>query len=319
MDKLKMILKDNTFIRHTFFIVFNAILLYILYFLIKNIGSITGGLHHGVLVLMDAFKPLLIGLVLAYLLNPLVSFIDGKLLKLLVRLPDDPIKLEKKKNTRYLISVLISYLFVIAAILAILYGFAVMLIGRISFTNVPNMLQDLMGTAIKYEGTLQTWIQHNIPHDILSDKVTEFTNYLMSWISENMSATTAITFVTSLGGNIVDFVIGIIISIYLMKDKKFFLGLWRKFLHLLLPQKANAVFTETLHDINVVLSRFIRGALLDSLFVAILSSIGLSIMGLEAAVFIGVFAGLANVIPYFGPVLGMIPAFLMGLDRKSVV
>ena len=62
-----------------------------------------------------------------------------------------------------------------------------------------------------------------------------------------------------------------------------------------------------------MLSRFIRGALLDSLFVAILSSIGLSIMGLEAAVFIGVFAGLANVIPYFGPVLGMIPAFLMGL------
>ena len=149
---------------------------------------------------MDAFKPLLIGLVLAYLLNPLVSFVDSKLLKLLVRLPDDPIKLEKKKNTRYLISVLISYLFVIAAILAILYGFAVMLIGRISFTNVPNMLQDLMGTAIKYEGTLQTWIQHNIPHDILSDKVTEFTNYLMSWISENMSATTAISFVTNLGG-----------------------------------------------------------------------------------------------------------------------
>ena len=97
------------------------------------------------------------------MLNPLVSFVDSKLLKLLVRLPDDPIKLEKKKNTRYLISVLISYLFVIAAILAILYGFAVMLIGRISFTNVPNMLQDLMGTAIKYEATLQTWIQHNIP------------------------------------------------------------------------------------------------------------------------------------------------------------
>ena len=108
-------------------------------------------------------------------------------------------------------------------------------------------------------------------------------------------------------------------SIYLMKDKKFFLGLWRKFLHLLLPQKANAVFTETLHDINVVLSRFIRGALLDSLFVAILSSIGLSIMGLEAAVFIGVFAGLANVIPYFGPVLGMIPGFPDGALHRRLL
>ena len=109
MDKLKTILKDNTFIRHTVFIVFNAILLYILSFLIKNLGSITGGLHHGFLVLTDAFKPLLIGLVLAYLLNPLVAFIDGKFLKLLVRLPDDPIKLEKKRNTRYLISVLLTY------------------------------------------------------------------------------------------------------------------------------------------------------------------------------------------------------------------
>ena len=294
MDKLKTILKDNTFIRHTVFIVFNAILLYILYFLIKNLGSITGGLHHGFLVLTDAFKPLLIGLVLAYLLNPLVAFIDGKFLKLLVRLPDDPIKLEKKRNTRYLISVLLTYVFVIAAVLAILYGFAVMLIGRISFTSVPSMLQDLMGTAIKYEATIRSWIQQNIPQDILSDKPTEFTNYLMTWLSENMSATSAITFVTNLSGNIVDFVIGIIISIYLMKDKKFFLGLWRKFLHLVLPQRAHAVFTETLHEINVVLSRFIRGALLDSLFVAILSSIGLSIMGLEAAVFIGVFAGLAN-------------------------
>ena len=188
-----------------------------------------------------------------------------------------------------------------------------MLMGRISFTSVPAMLQDLMGTVVKYEAAIRSWIQHNIPQDILSDKVTEFTNYLMNWLSENMSATSAISFATNLGGNIVDFVIGIIISIYLMKDKKFFLGLWRKFLHLILPQRAHAVFTETLHEINVVLSRFIRGALLDSLFVAILSSIGLSIMGLEAAVFIGVFAGLANVIPYFGPVLGMIPAFLMGL------
>ena len=57
--------------------------------------------------------------------------------------------------------------------------------------------------------------------------------------------------------------------------------------------------------------------MLDALIVAILSSIGLSIMGLPAAVFIGVFAGIANVIPYFGPVIGMIPAFLMGFCTDS--
>ena len=40
-------------------------------------------------------------------------------------------------------------------------------------------------------------------------------------------------------------------------------------------------------------------------------------MGLQASVFIGVFAGIANVIPYFGPVLGMIPAFLMGFCTEG--
>ena len=56
--------------------------------------------------------------------------------------------------------------------------------------------------------------------------------------------------------------------------------------------------------------------MLDALIIAILASIGLSIMGLEGSVFIGIFAGIANVIPYFGPVIGMIPAFLMGLVHR---
>lgn len=56
---------------------------------------------------------------------------------------------------------------------------------------------------------------------------------------------------------------------------------------------------------------------MDALIVSIMSSIGLSIMGLDAAVFIGIFAGIANVIPYFGPIIGMIPAFVMGLCTEG--
>ena len=89
-------------------------------------------------------------------------------------------------------------------------------------------------------------------------------------------------------------------------------------MHLILPQKANAVLAETLHDVNSVLSAFIRGALLDAMFIAILSSIGLSVAGLDFAVFIGCFAGIANVIPYFGPVLGMIPAFIVGTFTEGL-
>jgi len=170
---------------------------------------------------------------------------------------------------------------------------------------------------VSYEDAFRNWIATNMPNGMLSEKLGEIATYVMGWLSENISVSSLIATFTNIGGSVIDVVIGVIISIYLMKDKKFFLGLWRKFLHLTFPQKGNAVITEALSEVNDVLSKFIRGALLDALFIAILSSIGLSIMGLEAAVFIGVFAGICNVIPYFGPVIGMVPAFLMGLFTEG--
>ena len=124
--------------------------------------------------------------------------------------------------------------------------------------------------------------------------------------------------VTGLFGSIVNFVIGLIISIYLLIDKDFFKHLWNGFLDLVLPQKACSAINGTLTEINGVLSRFIRGVLIDTVIVATLSSIGLTIAGLEFAVFIGIFAGLCNIIPYFGPILGMVPAFLVGFITEGV-
>jgi predicted PurR-regulated permease PerM len=70
---------------------------------------------------------------------------------------------------------------------------------------------------------------------------------------------------------------------------------------------------ETGKEINQILSRFIRGQLLDALIVGLLSSIGLSIIGLDFAFLIGFSAGIANIIPYVGPVVGCIPAIIVGV------
>ena len=306
----------------SFFIVFNAVLLYVIYFILKNIGPIASWIVGCLDVLVDAFWPLILGLILAYLLNPLSELIDSKVVCRLIRLPDDPVKAEKRKNLAHFISVVLTYILVIAAVLAIIYGFAVMIIGKVVFRDLSTLVQDLLYGIVQYEDTFRSWIANvaaNLPDGALSDKLGEVANVVMHWISENINASSVITFFSSIGGSVVNVLIGIIISIYLMKDKQFFLGLWRKFLHLVMPQKGHAVLTETLSEVNDVLSKFIRGALLDALIVAILSSIGLTILGLEASVFVGVFAGICNVIPYFGPVMGMIPAFLMGLCTDGLL
>ena len=318
MHKFKELMKDSTFIRWSFFILFNAILLYLVFFAIKNIGWIWDNLISLTDTLIAAFWPLIIGLILAYLLNPLSEFIDNKVVNRIIKIPDDPVKAEKRKNLSHFISVLLTFLLVIAAVIAIIYGFTVMLIGRVVFKDLSMLLENFIAGITEYEVTFRSWISSNIPEGMLSDKLMEAASVIMTWIADNISVSSMIGTFTNIGGSVLDVIIGIIIAIYLMKDKHFFLSLWRKFLHLTMPQKGNAVITETLSEINGVLSKFIRGALLDALIIAILSSVALSVMGLEAAVFIGVFAGIANVIPYFGPVIGMVPAFLMGLFTEGL-
>lgn len=313
MKKYKEFMKERSFIRGSLFVVFNAFLLYVLYFVVKNFHLLATSAGHALSALASAFSPLLIGLVMAYLLNPLVSILDKKLMqKLMVRIPDDPVKAEKRKNLTRFISVLVTFLIVIAAIVAIIYGFAIMLLGQLVFTDLTTMFNSVIDTFLSYEVEMKQWIARNLPEGFVSDKLMEAANMIITWFSENFSASAAISAVSGTVGSVVNVVLGAIVSIYLLKDRDFFLGLWRKFLHLVLPQRANAAVTETLNEVNEVLSQFVRGALLDAVIVAILSSIALSIIGLDFAVFIGVFAGLANVIPYFGPFLGMIPAFIIG-------
>jgi len=317
MNRFKEMMKDSSFARGSFFIVFNAVLLCILFSAIKNLGAISSGAVNIINSLIGAFSPLFIGLVLAYLLNPLSELIDSKVVNRLIRIPDDPAKAERRLNLSHLISVILTFIIVIAAVVAILYSFTVMLIGKVVFTNISDLIQNFITGITRHEETFRYWISNNIPDGFISEKLSTLLATFTAWISDNINVASIVAFFANVGGSILDVILGIIVAIYLMKDKQFFLRLWRKFLHLVLPQKANGILTETLSEINGVLSKFIRGALLDALIIAILSSIGLSIMGLEAAVFIGVFAGIANIIPYFGPVLGMVPAFLMGLCTEG--
>ena len=67
-----------------------------------------------------------------------------------------------------------------------------------------------------------------------------------------------------------------------------------------------------------MISAFLRGVFVDSVIVAFLSSLILSLLGVDFAVFIGCFAGLVNVIPYFGPIIGILPAALAALAEGGL-
>ena len=313
MKKFKKMINEPSFMRSSLFIVFNAFLLYVLFFAIKNFDHIASAGTRGIGAVCAALSPLFIGLIVAYLLDPLVTKVDRKLLqRALITEKSEGKKKIKKESLCRLLAILITFLIVLAAIALIVYGFAVMLLGQFVFTDIEATLLNVYEQFMNYEVEFRAWVANKLPEGFISEKVMELVSLIVVWVSDNFSASATIAAVSGAVGSIINFVIGLIISIYLLKDKEVFISIWKKFLNLIMPGRYADVINSTLNEVDDVISLFIRGAMLDAVFVAILSSIGLSILGLEFGVFIGIFAGICNIIPYFGPVLGMVPAFIIG-------
>ncbi|MDO4553254.1 MAG: AI-2E family transporter, partial [Bacillota bacterium] len=314
MSRLKEFFSDKKSMRVCFYVVFTATLLCIMFFLIRDFGKIVSDVARFVGQILNALSPLILGLIIAYLLNPVVENIYDKFMSrvFLRKKIKDPVKREKKLKRRRAISVLITFLLVIIVIALIIYAFAVLIVGQLIFDSIGNMVEAVNNYFLQYEDTFRD-LTDRLANSGLKDRYQEVINDVVTWISDHFSAEAIIAWLASLGGGLLNVALGAIVSVYLLADKENFLRLWRKLMHTFVPMKTAARINDGLHDINTALSLFIRGQLLDALIVAILASTGLTLIGMDFAVFIGCFAGIANIIPYFGPILGMIPAFIIGI------
>ena len=136
-------------------------------------------------------------------------------------------------------------------------------------------------------------------------------------LERRFSVEAAVTFLGGLGSAMLHFFIGLVASVYLLKDRDFFFTLWERLLSVLLTQRAHGLLNENLSEINQVLSTFVKGAMIDSLIIAFLSSVVLTVLQVDYAVIIGLLDGVLNIIPYFGPFIGAFP--FCSIRRKTFV
>jgi len=190
--------------------------------------------------------------------------------------------------------------------------------GQLSHnTTITNMTQSislyLSSSSFSSESINKTLDSLNSSLiDSIKPYIIDGINYLQQYIINNLGNMTY--YIMSIGSSIATFFIALIISIYLLKDSEYFLNLWSK-LYFLIFKKSTAgnkiiYIFEVLHD---VFAKYIRGQLLEAFFVGALSAIALSIVGINYAFVIGIIAGICNMIPYVGPVVGTILAAIMGL------
>ncbi len=249
--------------------------------------------------ILTLLSPFLIGLTLAYLLDPLAFWLSSRL---------------KSRTLAFILTYLLTFVFFVS----IIWGFLFLILGTLprggleeTFLLVFSYFQDAFASAQNF---LSAVFNGSLSETAFSGfNANSLFQRLQNRIASHFSFQTLLDYADVLAESLVNLFIGIVISVYLLKDKDFFIRLLERFLSLTMKQKTHGIISETMCQIHNVLSTFVKGALIDSLIVGFLSSAVLTVLNVDYAVIIGIIGGAWNIIPYFGPFLGMIPAFLVAL------
>ncbi|KAI4451110.1 hypothetical protein C823_005659 [Eubacterium plexicaudatum ASF492] len=288
----------------TCFIVFSCCILVVcLLFRFKDIKSV----FH---MLVGIAQPILYGLAIGYLINPIMMFFERYLLKFADRKG-------AKRKLRRMIRTISSILAVLVFILVIVLLIS-MVIPEIS-ANVSNLVDTLPAQINSFIVHLNDWEYGN--HKMIA-VVEEYLMTAADWMEDFLKNSLLpqtkdyVATVTSGVLNVLNvfknLVIGLVVSIYVMCEKESFEGQTKKIIFALLPARAANQVIQVFHTTNEIFGGFIKGKLLDSLIIGIICYIVLCIIKMPYTLLVSVIVGVTNIIPFFGPFIGAIPsAFLI--------
>ena len=243
-------------------------------------------------LLGPVLTPFVVAAVLAYALTPLVNKLD---------------RMGKGRLPRVVAVILVELLFIIATLCLLL------LIVPIVIKEIPLIREQVPLLADRFTNGLTPWLAQygiNVSLDIGSLKALAL-KYLNANYEDMFGSLLSSL---RLGGSVALAIIGNAVLIpvalfYLLMD-------WDKFVaHLLelVPPPMRGTFDSFTDEADSVLGQYLRGQLLVMLIMAAFYAVGLALFGLDLALPIGVFTGLAMFIPYLGFGIGLLLAVLAGL------
>ena len=136
-------------------------------------------------------------------------------------------------------------------------------------------------------------------------------------LGQNISEAAGGVFMTvfSFFGGIVSFFIILVITFYMTVEEQAMKRVMRSFM----PAKYQPYFTQLMNRMQEKIGRWLRGQLLLSLAIFIISFIGLSILHIKYALVLALFAGVTELIPYLGPFIGAVPAVFIAFTQSPMM
>ncbi|WP_227765892.1 AI-2E family transporter [Zhaonella formicivorans] len=236
--------------------------------------------------------PFILAIILAYVLNPLVELLE-----------------------QYKIRRLYGIIVVYATVLGLLF-----LVG---FYGVPVIVKQLtaFGEKIPYYTSeaqsrlrdfYRDYQRFNIPESLresIDQNIVNFQLQLTQLLSK------LVTGIFNIFSQIFSFIIAPILAFYLLKDKDEI----SKSIVQSIPVANRSELLSLWEEIDTVLLKFIRGHLLVATLVGAATALGLALIGMDFPLLFGIISGITNIIPYFGPIIGAVPAILLALLQSETL
>lgn len=282
-----------------FFVLAGILLLFFFLFKINSVKS-------AFITLTEILQPIILGIVVAYLVNPIMQTIDKPFSTFFVK-----VCRFKKRGAK------IARGFSVALAIILFLG----LIAAIVYLITPQFIE----SAVSMIETLPAQIDIAIKHitdfvgknELLSAVATNALDYGKDWLENDLPE-----FVTSYAGKVAtgvvktagflsDLIIGFIVAVYVLMSKETFKAQFKKMLYAFAGQKPSESVLTVLKKSNEVFSGFITGKIIDSIIMGILCFIGTSLLNIPYAALVSIIVGVTNIIPFFGPFIGAIPSTLL--------
>ncbi len=259
---------------------------------------------------LEIISPIIYGVVIAYLLNPIVKKVEIYVSRFLKRYIKKEALLQK---TSRCIGIILAMTFAIALVVA--------LVNMV----VPELYKSIRDLVITLPDQISAWIEkigdiqeeNTTVNSIFKNAVVQGSLALENWVKTDLLRQTNVimssvtTGVLSVVNTITDFLIGIIVAIYVLFSKEQFLGQGRKTIYALLPARKANLTLHLMRKSNEIFGGFIIGKIIDSAIIGVLCFIGVSVLKMPYKLLISVIVGVTNVIPVFGPYIGAVPCTIL--------
>jgi predicted PurR-regulated permease PerM len=254
------------------------------------------------LVLAWYIRGILLYITIAAILTTILRPLERKMEKVRIK------KWKMPRALRALACLLVVYVIAFSFI-SIFIPLIVNEINIISNVDKQQVTQALHEPISQLEGLFQNF-QQNQPNQVTLEQYMQ--QHLSQWLNVTQVSTFANGLVSVFGSLLIAFFAVSFFLFFFMKDGEVIMHT----LLLLVPQKQIRGIRNIIRDTQLMLTKYFTGVLIDVVFVFAFVSIGMALLGVQNALIIGLFAGIMNIIPYVGPLIGGAFAILVAISTN---